>query len=207
MWTALRARWLGSRWFGRRWYQRIDLGGGALATARRDVRAQRRTESFLRWLPRVVQPEDRVVDIGCNAGLFSFAAGEICQSVVGVELDKHFIAHARLVQETWRKEHGASHKVEIVEGDIVANLHVFWNCSLVLASKVLYHKWLGEGLRPLMKAIADSPADRILAQGHTTQGELGTAAGMIRLFAEHGFRGELVEDVPEYPIVLARRAA
>lgn len=207
MLRQLHARLLGSRWFGRRWYQHVEVSAGGLSTAQRDPRARRRTDSFLAWIPRVVRPADRVFDIGCNAGLFSFAAGEICQSVVGVELDRHFVAQARLVEASWRQAGRPADRVRIIQGDVAAHLDLLADRTLVLASKVLYHKWLAAHLDELLRSIERSPADRVLAQGHVTQGELGTAAGMARLFAQYGFRSELLDDVPEYPIVLARRAA
>jgi SAM-dependent methyltransferase len=206
MLTQLRIRLLGTRMLGRKWYQHIDMGSGEGAvTAGSDSRARRRTDSFLAWIPRVVQPQDHVLDVGCNAGLFSFAAGEICRQVTGVEIDKHFLAQARFVQNTWRKQGRPVDRVQIIEADIAQRLDLLDQATLLLASKVLYHKWLAPHLHNLMAAVARSPIDRVLAQGHTTQGELGTTRGMQRLFAEYGFRCELLEDVDEYPIVLARR--
>jgi len=37
----------------------------------------------------------KVVDVGCNAGLYSYCLGKEAASVIGVEKDKHFVAQAK----------------------------------------------------------------------------------------------------------------
>ena len=208
MLTKLRSKLLGSRIGGRKWYQSVELVDGASSTTTTThERAQRRTNSFSRWIPKIVEPTDHVVDLGCNAGLFCCEAAQICDSVVGVEIDKDFVAQARLLLENWKKRGKKVDNVEIVHGDVTEDLSLLKDTTLLFASKVLYHKGLGDRLHVLMEGIRQSKIDRILAQGHTTQGELGSYEGMERLFAKYGFSTEMLEDVFEYPIVLARRAA
>ena len=208
MLTKLRSKLLGSKLTGRKWYQSVELVDGSSATTTtKDERAKLRTNSFSRWIPKIAEPTDRVVDLGCNAGLFCCEAAQICDAVVGIEVDKTFVAQARLLLDNWKKQGKKVENIEIVHGDVTEDLSLLKETTLLFASKVLYHKGLGDRLHVLMEGIRQSKIDRILAQGHTTQGELGSYEGMERLFAEYGFTTEMLEDVFEYPIVLARRAA
>ena len=191
---------------GRRWYQSINLGHGITTTEiSGGERAKLRTESFAKFIPQVVTKNDKVLDIGCNAGLFSLIAGQICQSVLGVEIDEKFIAQANFVKELWAEQNKKVSNVDFKNFNILDHLDIIDNFDVIFAGKVLYHKHLVYRLPDLMKAIQSSNVRAILAQGHTTQGEIGTINGMKALFEKHGFETKVLEDIPEYPIVLATR--
>ena len=85
------------------------------------------------------------------------------------------------------------------------NLQLIEDRTIVLASKVLYHKYLGDAVYDLMQAIKDSPVRAILLQGHTTQGEKGQNEGMAKMMNDYGFTYEIINDVEEYPIAIAYR--
>lgn len=191
---------------GRKWYQYIELGESITTGETNGAeRAKLRTESFAKYIPRVVTKNDKVLDIGCNAGLFSLIAGQICRSVLGMEVDKRFIAQANFVKELWAKQNKKVSNVAFRTCDILNHLDIINDFDVILASKVLYHKHLIYGLHDLMKAIQSSKARAILAQGHTTQGEIGTVDGMKRLFEKYAFEAKVLENIPEYPIVLGVR--
>lgn len=191
---------------GRRWYQSIDLGWGInTAEIVGGERARLRTEAFAKFIPKVVTKNDRVLDIGCNAGLFSLIAAQMCHSVLGVEIDKRFIAHANFVKKLWTEQNKKVSNVEFKICNIIDHLEIISDFDIIFASKVLYHKHLVYGINDLMRAIESSKVRAILAQGHTTQGEVGTINGMKALFRKYGFETKVLEDIPEYPVVLATR--
>lgn len=208
--TRMKAKMLGSKLWGRKWYQTVNLGEGIsthdLAGGGID-RATLRTESFQKWVTKVVKPADSIVDVGCNAGLFTLEAAQICNRAVGVEYDKDFVNQAAFLKRAWDKQGKSVGNVEFIHGSIADHLAVIQEATVLFASKVLYHKNLGEDLFRLMEAVQASKIDRILAQGHVTQGTLGSIAGMTQLFKDYGFSTEVLEEIDEYPILLATRQA
>jgi hypothetical protein len=56
-----------------------------------------------------------------------------------------------------------------------------------------------------MSAIEQSQVRAILAQGHVTYLQYGSISNMNDLFGQYGFKTVVLENIPEYPIVLAIR--
>ncbi len=188
------------------WYQCVDFECGASTEPRSRGKARQRTESFIPLISKYLKAEDKVLDLGCNAGLFTYLASEICQEAVGVEIHEGFYRQAEFVREALVSEGHELSKATIRLCNVIENLDLLKNVTVVFASKVLYHKNLGDGLYDLMKAIEISPARLILAQGHVTQGEIGQSDGMRNLFGRYGFEYELVTDDPDYPVAVGSRS-
>jgi hypothetical protein len=188
------------------WYQWIDLGDGTTTKAKTHHRAKRRTISLVKWIQKLVDVDDVVLDIGCNAGIHSLIAGEICKRVQGVEVVKSYVKQANWVKEEWERKIGRdlSH-VTFHTLDINKRLELLNDKTFLIASKVLYHKAFRAGIPAFMKAVKKSPIKTILVQGHTTRGSLGQISGMKSLLQNHGFSFELLEDVEEYPIAVGTR--
>ncbi len=86
-----------------------------------------------------VLPQDldgwSVLDIGCNAGFYSFALAERGADVVGIDLDPHYLRQAR-----WAAEQlGVAGSVRFEQMQIYDLAHVAERFDLVLFLGVLYH--------------------------------------------------------------------
>lgn len=195
--------WLG----GRRWYQYIDFGNGVTTRRLAGPRAVKRTESFLKLLAdeSLFSSEDRVLDIGSNAGLFSLEMAQTCSDVVGVEIDLGFYSQAVFLKERYRQLGKRVDNVRFIHGDLLHHLDVIKDRTIIVASKVLYHPKLGDTVTAIMEATRDSPVHTVLIQGHTTQGNLGGHDGVGELIAKYGFELSPVDHDDEYPIAVARK--
>lgn len=191
---------------GRKWYQYVDFGNGVTTEPYSLGRCRYRTETFLDFLSGFdLRADDRVLDLGSNAGLLSLVCGERCADVTGVEIDKGFAEQAEFVKNFWESQGKDVGNVRLYCTDIIQNLDLVADRTVILASKVLYHKHLGDGLYKLMESIEQAPVRCILLQGHTVQGEVGQDDGMNKLMNRYGFHYELVKPDDEYPIALATR--
>ncbi len=208
LWTVFQMWRLSNPWMGgRRWYQYVDLGGGLTTQRWSAGDTKLRTESFLSVLrgQELLTASDTVVDLGCNAGLFSLVAAQTCRQVYGVEIDSHFVRQAEFLKKHWKAEGRRVDNVVFIEGSITDHLDLVSQATVVFASKVLYHVLLGDDVQRIMNAMERGQPRLILMQGHTVRGELGQQQGMQRLVSEHGFEYQLVADVPEFPIAIGRR--
>jgi len=193
-------------WGGRPWYQCIDFTEN-VSSEKFTIgnKARLRTESFSKSFPQFINTNDRILDIGCNAGLFTLEAAQICNYAVGLEIDNAFYKQAIFVKQYFDFQGKRTDNVEILKQNILKKLDIFSDITVVFASKVLYHKNIGDGVFEIMDAIVNSPVRLILAQGHTTQGERGQNEGMGVIFNKYGFSSKVIVDVPEYPIVIGER--
>jgi SAM-dependent methyltransferase len=192
---------------GRRWYQYIDFGNGVTTRLMAGPRAVKRTESFLKLIANksLFSSEDRVLDIGSNAGLFSLEMAQSCADVVGVEIDLGFYSQAVFLKETYRQRGKRVDNVRFIHGDLLDHLSVIKDRTIIVASKVLYHPKLGDTVQAIMEATRDSTVHTILIQGHTNQGQLGGHDGVRELIAKYGFELSAVDHDDEYPIAVARK--
>jgi len=67
----------------RKWYQSVEISD-VRTIPDSDLRAFIRTDSVLKFIPQILEPEDRVLDMGCNAGLHSLSAAQYCREVIVV---------------------------------------------------------------------------------------------------------------------------
>lgn len=188
----------------RKWYQSIKIGD-LRTISESDLRASLRTDSVLKFIPQVLEPEDKVLDVGCNAGLHSFTAAKYCRDVVGVDISEEFIEQAQFLKSLWEKEYNYVSKVTFRVGDILEELDMITDFDIIFTLKVLYHPGFVNGIHDFMSAIERSKIRAILAQGHVTHPQYSTICGMVELFDEYGFNTFILENIPEYPIVFAIR--
>ncbi len=82
-------------------------------------------------------PEDltgwRVLDIGCNAGYYSFALAARGASVLGIDTDEHYLKQAQ-----WAREVIGAEKTEFRKGSVY-EVDTFGAFDLVVFMGVLYH--------------------------------------------------------------------
>ena len=188
----------------RKWYQSIKIGD-IRTISDSDFRASIRTDSVLKFIPQILEPNDRVLDIGCNAGLHSITAAQYCNEVVGVDVSKEFIEQAEFLKSVWKINNEIVTNVSFKIGDVLEDLESISNFSVIFALKVLYHSGFVKGIHEFMSTIERSEVRAILAQGHVTQPRYSTINSMKELFEEYGFTTVVLENIPEYPIVLAIR--
>lgn len=198
---------LGSPWLGgRKWYQHIRFPEGVTNFRYTGERGKLRTALFVEFLESFeLKPEDRVLDIGSNAGLFCLRVSSRVQSATGIEFDPGFYKQALFVKKVLSRPDQDYSNVTFIQGSILDHLDLVQSSTILFASKVLYHKNLGSGVNQLLSSVRSSNVHTILLQGHTTQGELGQKGGMTQLMESIGFDLQTVFPHPEYPVAVARR--
>jgi hypothetical protein len=207
LWLKNKIWRLGMGWFGgRRWYQYIEFSSKINTKNSVKERGIIRTNNFLKFIDNYeFLSEDRILDIGSNAGLFCLKVSEKVTDVIGVELDSAFHKQAIFVKKYFTNENKKYDNVKLMNLDLTNNLEIIDDRTLIFASKVLYHKNLGDKLYDLMERIQKSQVHTIIMQGHTTQGEIGQNKGMKNLMKEYGFFFETVIEHYEYPVAIAKR--
>ena len=188
----------------RKWYQSINIGS-IRTIPDSDLRASIRTDNLLKFIPQLLKPNDRVIDIGCNAGLYSLTAAQICKEVLGVDVSEEFIEQANFVKSVWRQENKKVSNVTFRVCDILKELELINNFDVVFVCKVLYHREFVAGIHDFMMTVKKSKVRAILAQGHVTQPKYSNIESMTGLFNKYEFDVIVLENIPEYPIVLAIR--
>lgn len=188
----------------RKWYQSVEIGD-VRTIPESDLRAFIRTESVMKFIPQILEPNDRVLDVGCNAGLHSLSAAQYCREVVGVDVSEDFIEQAEFLKSVWSKDRDFVSKASFKVSNILEDLETVTGFTVIFALKVLYHPGFIEGIHDFMSAIQQSQVRAILAQGHVTYQKYGSISSMDELFNQYGFKTIVLENIPEYPIVLAIR--
>ena len=188
----------------RKWYQSVEIGD-VRTIPDSDLRAFIRTDSVLKFIPQILEPEDRVLDVGCNAGLHSLSAAQYCREVVGVDVSDDFIEQAEFLKSVWSKDRDYVAKVSFKVSNILEDLNTLTGFTVIFALKVLYHPGFIKGIHDFMSTIEQSQVRAILAQGHVTYPQYGSISSMEELFVQYGFKTIVLENIPEYPIVLAIR--
>jgi SAM-dependent methyltransferase len=159
----------------------------------------------LKFIPQILEPEDRVLDVGCNAGLHSLSAAQYCRDVVGVDVSDDFIEQAEFLKSVWSKNRDYVAKVSFKVSNILEDLNTLTGFTVIFALKVLYHPGFIKGIHNFMSTLKQSQVRAILAQGHVTYPQYGSISSMEELFDQYGFKTIVLENIPEYPIVLAIR--
>lgn len=188
---------------GRKWYQYVEFGDGVKTSDGGKLR----TRMFVDFIEAFdIRKTDRVLDIGSNAGLFCLLCGPRCADVVGVEYDPAFHKQALFLKDFFTATGRDTANVRLHHGDVLDYLDEFRDRTIVFASKVLYHKHLGDGVFRIMEAIRDAPVRAIIIQGHTVQGARGQNDGVEKMLADYGFSFSVAVEHDEYPIGVAVRA-
>ncbi len=229
------------------WYQSIRFGfmletkgeirygllGQVLSECRKAVRKalgkKTKDEALIESLPELAGK--RVIDIGCNSGLYSVAAS--CRGadfVLGVDQQKLRIDQARDVASIFKKLGRPVGRIEFRQvNDISEHLELFDDMDVLMACCVLYH--LGP-LHRFKERLTRSRINTLILQGNTnrrsrigkkdknnpsskfyepenkTWGEvLCEIDGMCKLCQSIGFKVEKVAFATHtHPVVIAQRA-
>lgn len=118
------------------WFHNLHLPGGVLTAPQHplgDFPAYKWRE-FADALPQDLAG-CRALDIGCNAGFYTFALAQRGADVVGIDHDPHFLTQAR-----WAAEQlGLSGRVELRQLDVYDLARMTGTFDVVLFLGVLYH--------------------------------------------------------------------
>lgn len=221
-----------------RWYQNIQFGFmletnftvGAFLKALVGIQSNDKNDVLISSLPDL--HGKRVIDIGCNAGLYSVEAS--CRgaaSVIGIDKNPRAIEQAKLVSSIFRRLGRPVGKIEFrhVE-DFQKELHFLDEQDVLIAPCVLYH--LGP-MDAFKHRVAKSRIQTMILQGNTnrfrreynqprfnTPGSpnyephdqtwgnvLADVPGIKRLLTDVGFRVErTVPSKSGYPVVVGVRS-
>lgn len=217
-----------------RWYQDVRFGfmlntaGSPLRSLAKEVlRIKTKNDTLISSLPDL--SGQRVIDIGCNAGLYSINASlRGASHVLGVDKSSLFIDQARDVLDIYRRLGHPVGEVEFREvGDINHELGLLDDRDVLMACAVLYH--LGP-MERLTRRIAESSIRMLILQGNTArlqrQGDknrpgvegyepesptwgnvLSGRPGLTAFCSSMGFKVDRVMFPDhQYPVVIARRA-
>lgn len=155
------------------WYQNIRFGlmldtrRSPLRSLAKDVlRIRTKDDNLISSLPDL--SGKRVIDIGCNAGLYSINASlRGASHVLGADKSPAFVAQARDVLEIFRRLGKPVGAVEFRQvEDINDELALLDDRDVFMACAVLYH--LGPVDR-LKQRIAASPIRQLVLQGNTVR--------------------------------------
>jgi len=188
----------------RKWYQSVKIGD-LQTISDSDIRASIRTDAVLKFIPQVLERGDRVLDVGCNAGLHSLIASEYCKEVVGVDVSEEFIDQAHFLKSVWKNESRDVSNVLFEVGNVLENLETIETFDVIFLLKVIYHSGFVDGVHDFMAAIEKSKVRALLAQGHVTHPKYSAIHSMTDLFDQYNFDTIVLENIPEYPIVFAIR--
>jgi len=154
-----------------RWYQNVRFGvmldtrRSRLRSLAKDIlRIKRKDDTLLLSLPELTGK--RVIDIGCNAGLYSVNANMRGASyVLGVDKNPLAIEQANDVLEIFRRLGKPVGQVEFrLVDDINNRLDLLDDKDVLMACSVLYH--LGP-LQRFKERIAASNIQTLILQGNT----------------------------------------
>lgn len=198
------------------WYYHIDFGYGVTVRPelRRDPHSGEANWRFIAaHLPDL--SGKRVLDIGCNAGLYALRMSEAgAGEVIGVELDT---TQAEFVRQWLGDLRGRDYSnVRFVPADVrELDLQPLGRFDLVCLFCVLYH--LADRAEDVMARVAAS-ADTVALQGNLprldnpkyagrTHQDLAGVPGMRALLERHGFADVDVVAPPGHPkpLVIGRR--
>jgi len=191
---------------GRRWYQYFDFGNGISNRKYIDERAVYRTESFVKFLKNIEWDSDEeIVDVGCNAGRYCYEMSNNVRKATGIEFSRRFVRQAKFLRYLYEKKGLDLKNVKIVYGDVMKNLELFDNATTVILSKVLYHKNLNGAGEKILEGLSSNGVNRIIIQGHTTQGNMGEDKYIQDLLQKYNYSTQSIDQHEEYPIAIAIR--
>ncbi|HUT92643.1 MAG TPA: class I SAM-dependent methyltransferase [Thermoguttaceae bacterium] len=200
-----------------KWYQSIEVVPGLWTHPRRE----HKEDAVVGMMPDVRGL--RVLDLGCNDGLYSLeAARRGAEHVTGIDKRAESIEQAELVKHIWSITKPCDCGVMFIVGDIYDYLRLVGRSDVLLACCVVYH--LGAALHPFWRAVRKSPIQMILIQGNKNRVKKLDAAKCGRpvtgntpaqyiydlpqfkaLLGMYGFRCVAEKDGP-YPVGIFERA-
>jgi SAM-dependent methyltransferase len=202
-----------------KWYYHVDFGHGV--EVRKDLkghpyRGARNWDEFLE--PNLVPLEDlRILDIGCNAGLFDLRMIDAgAREVVGIDLDTR---PAELVREVLGERAGKDYqKITFISGNVhEMDLRALGQFDLACMFSVAYY--FGDGIYRVMEALRDMCC-AVAMQGNLawlTRSDpkysenpfkhLAGTDGIVALLERYGFTNLTVVAPPGHPkpLVIGRK--
>ena len=146
--------------------------------------------------------DDVVLDIGSNAGIFGLTLSSRVKECYSIELDPAFCMQAEYLRFIMKDYHEPE-RHHIINDDIFQRSDLFSKSTVILASKVFYHKNL-MGQQDLLKSLVfHSRLKGIIIQGHTTQGQYGQLPFMNDLVGSNFLRTIYENPHHEYPLIAA----
>lgn len=122
------------------WYQKIDLNGTLTTTSKQsDISVWNKICNLVGGKEKFIN--SNVLDLGCNAGLYSImAAISGASSVVGVELNSPFYEQALFIKSYFDGEQGRTLPITYIKKNISdINFNEFPKFDYIFALAVLYH--------------------------------------------------------------------
>lgn len=167
----------------RDWYQEVDFGTGTSTNtiaSERLGRARHRLRSLIHRLFDITTEKNatimsalpdltglRVLDIGCNAGLYScYASMRGAAHVLGIDRNPRWLEQAREVASTFRALGRVTEPIDFRVASINDHLELLADVDVVMANCVLYH--LGP-IDRLVDALRRSEASILIIQCNTVR--------------------------------------
>ncbi len=169
----------------------------------------------------------KVLDIGCNSGLYScYASMRGADFVMGIDMDQHRIQQANIVKDIFLKQGRIRKEVVFRQANIQASLDLLNGFDTMFACCMLYH--IGD-TSLLKKQIKQSRISMILIQCNTARGEmigdknrigvpgyesgvktwgniLGTLGGAEQFLMDCGFSLErTIDNNSQFPVLIGVR--
>lgn len=189
---------------GRRWYQYFNFGEDKNNYKYVGDRGKYRTESFVSFIHQLDwNKNDKIVDVGCNAGRYCFEVSKYVKRVVGVEFSSSFCKQAEYLRSLYDQNGYDLSNVEIINDDITKRYDVFDEATTVFMSKVLYHKNLNGLGEEILRILSEKKVKRIIVQGHTTQGEMGEDEHIVKMLETLGYESKYIDKHKEYPLTIS----
>lgn len=118
-----------------------------------------KSEPLIKALPLLAG--SKVMDIGCNSGIYSLLAARYAHSVVGADPSPKLIKRAQLTKEYFENTVYSAHNVRFIEGNFADHIGN-GGFDAVIASLVLYH--LGDVNIKILSDFLAKSARKVLIQ-------------------------------------------
>lgn len=113
-----------------------------------------------------IMKDKKVIDIGCNSGLYSYLMGRVAESVLGCDIDEQFLHRSKCVR-VYFNEHYSTKNVDFFCGNFADKLSS--DITGILACCVLYH--IGDDNVRKLKEFLNDESATIILQSRPQRGE------------------------------------
>lgn len=126
------------------WYQKIDFGNGVFSPGRREC-GEVVWKGIVKYLLPPTLEDMKILDLGCNAGLFCVRSALLGASATGIEKSEHWYRQALFVRGYFEKLYRKKLDVTYLCGDVQKVIGgLSGEFDLVFAISVLYYMREGE---------------------------------------------------------------
>mgnify|MGYP003706632497 CR=1 FL=1 len=188
----------------RPWYQYFTLPNGLSNYRYVGERGKLRTELMTKAINHAnLDENDIVLDVGSNAGVYGFNLYSKVNQYIGVELDHKFYRQAIFLLNQF-KQYCTVDNILFLNEDILDSTFSIKPTTLIL-SKVIYHNDIKNNQNKLLNKLISSSVNKLIIQGHTTQGEKGSHDYIRNIVVDYGFEIVYEDNHYEYPSIIAVR--